>query len=1044
MKLEKFYLLLSVMIIVFLAGCAKQESISVAGVVIEKFTPQVSTIASNSPIEFTLIVKNIGEREATDVKAVLGGLIFSLDTEDEIERLKYWKLNAEKVFKPLDPDKLLGEDLESGLKGDQGIVIWRFRAPTQTRDQTYEPTLNLVYNYSTVSTVLIKSVNFDYLQSLPENEQKSIDTGIVVSKITKGPIEIFVKSDQAIISGSSTLPIEIEFKNVGGGRTFVGGGKEIDPKETDPSILYTNIKGGLDRILVELPSDMHCNLKSEDGKYKIRLIEGKSGRILCNKVIGEVATTKTFSLDIKAEYRYLVEGKTTVKVSKTLYQPPIVDISLEDSSATIEYDHSTKSMHAVLDFKIKNVGNQPIRGTDVNIKYTIPEAGVTDVSEPVLPSSFDQELFELASFEIYPPANYPIKVSVPISGSPKEITYTLQTDPPKLLSKSSAIPNETNDRNNQKSDTVPLDYDLAVTDLKAELANPNNPDDFSIKITTKIKNNGNVNQINIPFIVTASSGVQELNFECEIESSGESLGLLLSRLDNIKRLEKGKEEKVNCIYSNPNKKLSFTIEALAATGAVDKYIINNYQKTTFEIKYDIAIVKGSSKFIDAKIDQNKVTYTLSTKVKNVGVVTAKDATVKFVNTSGASVCKTDPAKPNIVVTLTPGKETTVTCDTNPIQILAGEKIEVTAKVISSVKEIEPHEPNEESFYLLPPDTTPPKLSDGSPLGVVTTDSSTLSLKTNESATCRYSTTANIQYDVMTKSFTQSEKGVDNKYPHTTPLSNLAHGDYTYYVKCADVFNNKNTEDFRIAFIVSTTPETTITATKSVYPYNPYESDTWSNSNIEIQFSCQTTRDTNECIIRYCYDTQNACEPDKNYDMDTRPTLRFVVGEKLYFSDIVINEGIPLYLRYYSLDYSLNKKEPTESFVIKIDKTLPDISEDTTDGQFKTIKIRFGEPTIRFTGHVKDSKTIGSGLDANSTKFYLKRSADVKYWTGSGWSSTVTWLSTKHQETTGDTSVEWGSSSPLPTSWESGEYIAVANITDRAGNSILGNSISFGM
>jgi len=400
MKLNQIYVLLLVVIAVFFAGCAKQESVATAGVVIEKFSSQVSTVASKTPVELTLIVRNSGEREAKDVKAVLGGLNFltesiaSREGLTQVDKEQYWRSENRGAFKDidflknLDPPSLLGEDTLSGFQGGQGTVVWHLTSPVQARDQTYEPTVNLVYGYSTVSTILIKAVSFYYLQSLPEIEQKSIDTGVTVSKTTKGPIEISVKSDQAVISDFSTLPIEIEFKNVGGGRVFLGGGNE----ET-PAGLYANIKKtdkgfGLDKLQVELSPDLKCNLRPEDKPqvknriYEIRLIEGKTGRILCSKAIGGISTVQTLSLDIKAEYRYLVEGKAAVKVSKTLYQPPIYDISLDVNPTSISHTHNVQTT-AALEAKVTNVGNQNVDISGIKAKATCEGKLVTKASTSV-------------------------------------------------------------------------------------------------------------------------------------------------------------------------------------------------------------------------------------------------------------------------------------------------------------------------------------------------------------------------------------------------------------------------------------------------------------------------------------------------------------------------------------------------------------------------------------------------------------------------------------------------------------------------------------
>ena len=98
------------------------------------------------------------------------------------------------------------------------------------------------------------------------------------------------------------------------------------------------------------------------------------------------------------------------------------------------------------------------------------------------------------------------------------------------------------------------------------------------------------------------------------------------------------------------------------------------------------------------------------------------------------------------------------------------------------------------------DTTPPGLSAGSPSGAQSagTTQVTLSLTTDEAATCRYSTTANTAYDSMTGNFTTT-----GNTSHSTTIAGLSNGSsYTYYVRCIDTSNNPNTSDYPISFSIS--------------------------------------------------------------------------------------------------------------------------------------------------------------------------------------------------------------------------------------------------
>lgn len=105
--------------------------------------------------------------------------------------------------------------------------------------------------------------------------------------------------------------------------------------------------------------------------------------------------------------------------------------------------------------------------------------------------------------------------------------------------------------------------------------------------------------------------------------------------------------------------------------------------------------------------------------------------------------------------------------------------------------------------------TPPVRFNGQPSGSLPfgTTSATLSLNTNENATCRWSTQAGQSYLAMT-AFTST-----GSTAHSRSLTGLTNGtSYNYYVKCRDGANNTNPDDFVISFSVANS--TTATSTFS--------------------------------------------------------------------------------------------------------------------------------------------------------------------------------------------------------------------------------------
>ncbi|MBI2543065.1 MAG: PEGA domain-containing protein [Candidatus Aenigmarchaeota archaeon] len=100
------------------------------------------------------------------------------------------------------------------------------------------------------------------------------------------------------------------------------------------------------------------------------------------------------------------------------------------------------------------------------------------------------------------------------------------------------------------------------------------------------------------------------------------------------------------------------------------------------------------------------------------------------------------------------------------------------------------------------DTSPPVRSNGSPTGMITVNTSTLSLTTNELSICRYSTAAGASYNSMT-----SPTALNTT--HSWQLSNLPDGEKNYYIRCNDTAGNANTDDYRITFTVNTSTQLTV-------------------------------------------------------------------------------------------------------------------------------------------------------------------------------------------------------------------------------------------
>src|SRR3989344_1283684 len=135
--------------------------------------------------------------------------------------------------------------------------------------------------------------------------------------------------------------------------------------------------------------------------------------------------------------------------------------------------------------------------------------------------------------------------------------------------------------------------------------------------------------------------------------------------------------------------------------------------------------------------------------------------------------------------------------------------------------VSPSEIQELYSYTGGPDVTAPTISSPLPSGVLAygTTSATISVATDESATCRYSTT-NVDYALMANTFTTT-----GGTAHSATVSGLTNGgSYNYYARCNDTSGNVNTASTTISFSVNAVllPTVSVSATDASAgePSNP--------------------------------------------------------------------------------------------------------------------------------------------------------------------------------------------------------------------------------
>ena len=288
--LDKIYLLLLVTIVIFISGCARQAGIQANnGLSIIEFSPDLDVIGSTTPITISLIVENIGERNANFLKGELIGL-------DD------WNWGTETRKKNM-ATKLTAADLAGNLPGGQDSSEWKIVSPSKQFNQKYDFFARLSYLYQTNSLILLKAIGTDYFKSLPKEEQAKIQQGIVSISTTKGPLEVSAKAQQTFLTQGTRLPIEIEIKNVGTGRTFLGNPPEKSNQECTV---------GLDCVEVIVEGVSECS------KNHVKLTIGKTGRLVCYLDTSTATLLQTFSIDMTINYNYFIEKTSSITVLKSI------------------------------------------------------------------------------------------------------------------------------------------------------------------------------------------------------------------------------------------------------------------------------------------------------------------------------------------------------------------------------------------------------------------------------------------------------------------------------------------------------------------------------------------------------------------------------------------------------------------------------------------------------------------------------------------------------------------------------------------------------
>jgi hypothetical protein len=147
-----------------------------------------------------------------------------------------------------------------------------------------------------------------------------------------------------------------------------------------------------------------------------------------------------------------------------------------------------------------------------------------------------------------------------------------------------------------------------------------------------------------------------------------------------------------------------------------------------------------------------------------------------------------------------GRTPTKTSSAFSAPFLVGSTAVVKARAFK--KGLEPSAVAEADVRIVPK-ITPPIRRNGRPAIRVYSHpaEATISLETNENATCKYATVPGVAYENMSLTFSNT-----GGTQHSTKVSGLKAGkSYAFYVKSEDAYGNANDDDFAIKFLVTKAP-----------------------------------------------------------------------------------------------------------------------------------------------------------------------------------------------------------------------------------------------
>ncbi len=259
-----------------------------AGVVIQKFYPEEKKVFSGDTVTLTLEVSNIGEEDATNVKAKL--------TPPGTD----WSIVSGK--EEIDLGNLEKSQPQYGIPGGFATYSWVLQVP-EKESGVKTAYVKINYHYKTRARAKVVTYSFDYYKMKITKGEKINESAIENLDVSLGPIEVTIKKP-----GEETQKLPFLFRTSGDTGTLViyvsnvGGGYVYLHDESDRKV----------RVTAKVNGETCINNEEKE----LPPISAKS--FVCNFHLPQTDSIIKVPIEIEVDYNYILEGQTSIPVTKAI------------------------------------------------------------------------------------------------------------------------------------------------------------------------------------------------------------------------------------------------------------------------------------------------------------------------------------------------------------------------------------------------------------------------------------------------------------------------------------------------------------------------------------------------------------------------------------------------------------------------------------------------------------------------------------------------------------------------------------------------------